>query len=129
MMKREVIRILVASGIGVIVALVWAYRSDSVCWEMLLLPFYFVGTFYTGSVLFKLIGGVLKTYFSGQFTSLLMNPLWGTIVCLLFLVLGLSAVLAFAWLYGIGRCIYSIVVAHQLDKQCGDTQTDLYWLE
>ena len=96
---------------------------------MLLLPFYFVGTFYAGSVLFKLIGGVLKTYFSGQFTSLLMNPLWGTIVCLLFLVLGLGAVLAFAWLYGIGRCIYSIVVAHQLDKQCGDTQTDLYWLE
>lgn len=93
MMKREVIRILVAAGIGVIVALVWAYRSDSVCWEMLLLPFYFVGTFYAGSVLFKLIGGVLKTYFSGQFTSLLMNPLWGTIVCLLFLVLGLSAVL------------------------------------
>ena len=87
MMKREVIRILVAAGIGVIVALVWAYRSDSVCWEMLLLPFYFVGTFYAGSVLFKLIGGVLKTYFSGQFTSLLMNPLWGTIVCLLFLVL------------------------------------------
>lgn len=77
MMKREVIRILVAAGIGVIVALVWAYRSDSVCWEMLLLPFYFVGTFYAGSVLFKLIGGVLKTYFSGQFTSLLMNPLWG----------------------------------------------------
>lgn len=76
MMKREVIRILVAAGIGVIVALVWAYRSDSVCWEMLLLPFYFVGTFYAGSVLFKLIGGVLKTYFSGQFTSLLMNPLW-----------------------------------------------------
>ena len=82
MMKREVIRILVAAGIGVIVALVWAYRSDSVCWEMLLLPFYFVGTFYAGSVLFKLIGGVFfRTVYKSADESAVGNHRVSLIPC------------------------------------------------
>lgn len=85
---------------------------------MIVIPFYLVGMFYAAKILMKLLGVVAKIYFSYQFMSLLINPLWGTVICLILLVLGVSAILIFGWLIGIGRCIYGLIAVYQIDQQC-----------
>lgn len=119
MVKREMIRIGINATVGFLVSLVFIgneYTSNY--YLMLFLPFYFVGMFYAGKILLNLLGKVVKTYFSCQFVSLLINPLWGTLICILLLCIGLITILSIGWLIGLGRCIYCLGTAMQLDQQC-----------
>lgn len=119
MIKREVIRIIVLALLGLLFALLYINSKNEVTYySVLLLPVYFIGMFYAGKILLKLMGIVAKTYFSCQFVSLLINPLWGSILCIILLCLGLLAILSFGWLIGWGRCIYCMITAYQLNRQC-----------
>ena len=119
MVKREVIRIIIIAVIGFVVSLCMYTEGNTVEYSaMLFVPIYFIGMFYAGKTLLKLLGMVAKTYFSCQFMSLLINPLWGTIICILLLILGVTAIFSIGWLIGLGKCIYCLITAYQLDKQC-----------
>lgn len=119
MVKREIIRICIIAVIGFLVSLCIRTGEKSIkYYAMLFMPIYFIGMFYAGKTLLKLLGVVAKTYFSCQFMSLLINPLWGTVICTLLLIFGLAAIFSVGWLIGLGKCIYCIVTACQLDKQC-----------
>lgn len=119
MLKREFVRIGILGGIGLLIMLFIIFgNEDVVNWSSLIIPFYVIGMFYAGKILLKILGVVARTYFSCQFVSLLINPLWGTIICVVLLCIGLAAIFSFGWMIGIGRCIYCLVTAYQLDKQC-----------
>ncbi len=119
MVKRELIRIGTMALIGLVVSLVIGRNEDLSNYQMMLLiPVYFIGMFYAGKTLLKLLGVVAKVYFSCQFMSLLVNPLWGTLLCIVLLCLGLAFIFSFGWLLGLGKCIYCLITAYQLDKQC-----------
>lgn len=119
MLKREFVRIGILGGIGLLIMLFIIFgNEDVVNWSSLIIPFYVIGMFYAGKILLKILGVVARTYFSCQFVSLLINPLWGTIICVALLCIGLAAIFSFGWMIGIGRCIYCLVTAYQLDKQC-----------
>ena len=83
--------------------------------------------FYAGKILLKILGVIARTFFSCQFMSLLINPLWGTLICVVLLCIGLAVIFGFGWLIGIGRCIYCLLTAYQLDKQCVENQQEYYW--
>ena len=128
MVKREFTRIGILGGIGLVIMLCIMFSNEnSVNWSLLIIPFYVIGMFYAGKILLKIISVVAKTYFSYQFMSLLINPLWGTVICLILLGIGLAVIFSFGWLIGIGRCIYCIIVAYQLDKQCTELNRESYW--
>ena len=128
MLKREFTRIGILGGIGLLImTFVMFGNEDGVNWSSLIIPFYVIGMFYAGKILLKGLGVVTKTYFSCQFMSLLINPLWGTVICLVLLAIGLAVIFSFGWLIGIGRCIYCLVIAYQLDRQCLDRQQEYYW--
>lgn len=128
MLKREFTRIGILGGIGlVIMTFVMFGNENGVNWSSLIIPFYVIGMFYAGKILLKVLGAVAKTYFSCQFMSLLINPLWGTVICVALLCIGLAVLFSFGWLIGIGRCIYCLVTAYQLDRQCLENQQEYYW--
>lgn len=128
MLKREFIRIGILGGIGILIMMFIMFGSESgVNWLSLITPLYVIGMFYAGKILLKILGVVAKTYFSCQFMSLLINPLWGTVICVVLLCIGLAAIFSFGWLIGIGRCIYCLITAHQLDRQCMESQQEYYW--
>ncbi|MBR6326051.1 MAG: hypothetical protein IKR61_04530 [Lachnospiraceae bacterium] len=119
MLKRELTRIAFAGGIGIALAIyLFAAQQADTVWEVLLIPFYCIGSLYATTALLKLVGKIIKSYFSAQFFSLLVNPLWGTILCVFLLVMGLSAVIAFGWIYGLGKCVVRVVKACELDHRC-----------
>ncbi len=118
MLKREFARIGIVGGIGLLVMIFFMLGNEGVSWLPLIIPFYFIGMFYAGKILLKILGVVSKTYFSCQFMSLLINPLWGTIICIVLLCIGLAAIFSFGWVIGIGRCIYCLFTAYQLDSVC-----------
>lgn len=119
MLKREIIRIIVVMILGLCVSFFWIKgENEAIYYLTLLMPVYFVGMFYAGKLLLKLLGMVTKAYFSWQFMSLLINPLWGTVICVVLLCLGVFAILSFGWLIGLGKCIYCLITAYQLDQQC-----------
>lgn len=119
MVKREIIRISIIAAIGFVVSL-FMYNEGNLTgfYAFLFMPLYFIGMFFAGKTLLKLLGMVAKTYFSCQFMSLLINPLWGTIICILLLFIGVTAIFSIGWLIGLGKCIYCLITAYQLDKQC-----------
>lgn len=128
MLKREITRIGILGGIGILIMLFVMFgKEDGVKWSLLIIPVYFIGMFYAGKILLKMLGAVAKTYFSCQFMSLLINPLWGTLICVLLLSIGLAVIFSFGWLIGIGRCICCLVSAHQLDRECLERQQEYYW--
>lgn len=102
-------------------------NEDGVKWSLLIILVYFIGMFYAREILLKMLGAVAKTYFSCQFMSLLINPLWGTVICIVLLCIGLAVIFSFGWLIGIGRCIYCLVTAYQIDRQCVEKQKEYYW--
>lgn len=119
MVKREVIRIAVIGVVGFLVSLFYAKGEDGAShYGLLLIPLYFIGMFYAGKTLIKLMWMVARTYFSCQFTSLMVNPLWGTIICILLLILGLSVIFHIGWIIGLGKCVYCLVTAYQIDRKC-----------
>ena len=128
MLKREIIRIGILAIIGFMVSLFVHGEEKSVkYYAMLILPFYFVGMFYAGKTLLRLLVMIIKTYFSYQFMSLLINPLVGTILCMLLFTFGIAAIFCIGWLIGLGKCIYCLITAHQLDKQCMRMTTHDFW--
>ena len=129
MIKKEITRIVAVALLGFFVALFCINsKNKATYYFILLLPVYFVGMFYAGRTLIKLIGAVVKTYFSFQFMSLLINPLWGTILCLLLLCLGVLVILSFGWLIGLRRCIYCVVTAYRLDQKYNASRNEYkYW--
>lgn len=128
MLKREFIRIGILGGIGLFIMLFIMFgNEDGVNWSSLIIPLYVIGMFYAGKILLKILGVVARTYFSCQFMSLLINPLWGTVICLVILCIGLAAIFSFGWLMGIGRCIYCLIMAYQIDRQCMENQQEYYW--
>ena len=128
MLKRELIRIGILGGIGLLIMIFVMFGNESgVNWASLIIPIYIIGMFYAGKILLKILGVVVKTYFSCQFMSLLINPLWGTVICVVLLCIGVVAIFSFGWLIGIGRCIYCLVSAHQLDRECLERQQEYYW--
>ncbi len=128
MLKRELIRIGILGGISFLIMIFTIFEGEnSVNWSLLIVPFYIIGMFYAGKILLKILGVVAKTYFSCQFMSLLVNPLWGTVICLVLLCIGLAAIFSFGWLIGIGKCIYCLVVAYQLDQECNNRNNEYYW--
>lgn len=128
MLKRELIRIGILGGIGLLIMIFVMFGNENgVNWTSLIIPIYIIGMFYAGKILLKILGVVVKTYFSCQFMSLLINPLWGTVICVVLLCIGVVAIFSFGWLIGIGRCIYCLVSAHQLDRECLERQQEYYW--
>lgn len=128
MLKRELIRIGILGGIGLLIMIFVMFGNENgVNWASLIIPIYIIGMFYAGKILLKILGVVVKTYFSCQFMSLLINPLWGTVICVVLLCIGVVAIFGFGWLIGIGRCIYCLVSAHQLDRECLERQQEYYW--
>ena len=128
MLKREFTRIGILGAIGFVLMLVVMFNSEEgVAWSSVITPFYVIGMFYAGKILLKVLGIVAKTYFSAQFMSLLINPLWGTVICIVLLCLGLAAIFSFGWLIGIVRCICCLVTAYQLDQQCMEKREEYYW--
>ena len=128
MLKREFIRIGVLAGIGLLIMIYVMFGYEEFAnWYLMIIPFYLIGMFYASKILLKILCVVGKTYFSYQFMSLLINPLWGTVICVLLLCVGLAAVFSFGWLIGICRCIYCLVTAYQLDKQCMERRQEYYW--
>lgn len=128
MLKREFTRIGIVGGIGLLImTFVMFGNEDGVNWSSLIIPFYVIGMFYAGKILLKILGVIARTFFSCQFMSLLINPLWGTLICVVLLCIGLAAIFSFGWMIGIGRCFYCLVSAYQLDKQCLDNQQGYYW--
>lgn len=120
MVKREIIRISIVAVMGFFISLLLMKKENEASYyAMILLPLYFIGMFYAGKTLLKLLGVVAKTYFSCQFMSLLTNPLWGTVICVILLSVGIVAIFSIGWLIGLGKCIYCLVTAYQLDQQCG----------
>ena len=119
MLKRELTRIAFAGGIGIILALYLFFTGETeITLGILLVPVYCIGAFYAATTLFRLVGRLFKIYFSAQFFSLLVNPFWGTVICLFLLVIGLCAAISFGWIYGLGKCIVRIVKASKLDRGC-----------
>ena len=89
MLKREFIRIGILGGIGILIMLFIIFGDkNGENWLSLITPFYVIGMFYAGKILLKILGVVAKTYFSCQFMSLLINPLWGTVICVVLLCIG-----------------------------------------
>ena len=128
MLKRVFTLIGIRGAIGFIVMLFIMFSGeDGVNWSSIIAPFYVIGMFYAGKILLKILGVVAKTYFSAQFMSLLINPLWGTVICIVLLCLGLAAIFSFGWLIGIVRCICCLVTAYQLDQQCMEKREEYYW--
>lgn len=119
MVKREITRIVIMVCIGLIIAVAMIIRNgENINKEVLiLLPLYITGLFYTGTLLLKSLCFIIKTYCSCQFVSLLSNPLWGTIISVVLLFLGIMTVLSFGWVIGIFRCIYCLITAYQFDRQ------------
>lgn len=119
MIKREIIRISIIAVIGFIVSLFIICEGNTTgYYAMLFMPIYFIGMLYAGKTLLKLLGMVAKTYFSCQFMSLLINPLCGTLICILLLCFGVAVIFSIGWLIGLGKCIYCLITAYQLDQQC-----------
>lgn len=128
MLKRELIHIGILGGIGLLIMIFVMFGNENgVNWASLIIPLYIIGMFYAGKILLKILGVVAKTYFSCQFMSLLINPLWGTVICVVLLCIGVVAIFSVGWLIGIGRCIYCLVSAHQLDRECLERQQEYYW--
>lgn len=128
MLKRECICIGVLGVIGLVIMISVMFGNENeVNWSSFIIPFYVIGMFYAGKILLKVLGVVAKTYFSCQFMSLLINPLWGTMICIVILCIGIAAIFSFGWVIGIVRCIYCLIIAYQLDKQCLENQEAYYW--
>lgn len=118
MLKRELLRLAFIAGVGVVSSIIFWGTTGEIEWVMLvLLPLYFIGMFFAGKQMINILLLILKTYFSIQFVSIISKSLLGSVLCVLLLVLGLGAILSVGWLYGVGKCIYSLVTAHQLDRQ------------
>lgn len=128
MLKRECTRIGILGTIGFVLMLVVMFSSEEGAnWSSIITPFYVIGMFYAGKILLKILGVVVKTYFSAQFMSLLINPLLGTVICIVLLCLGIAAIFSVGWLIGIVRCICCLVTAYQLDQQCIEKRDEYYW--
>ena len=128
MLRREFTRIGILGGIGLLIMLFVIFGSeDGANWSSLIIPIYVIGMFYAGKILLKVVGTVTKTYFSCQFISLLINPLWGTVICVILLGIGgIAVIFSFGWLIGIGRCICCLISAYQLDRECPERQREYY---
>ena len=70
-----------------------------------------------GKTLLSMVAVVAKTYFQCQIMSLFINSFWGSVICIVLFLLGMAFVLYVGWIIGIGKCIYSLYVARQLDNQ------------
>lgn len=129
MVKREIIRIVVAAILGLSMSFFLINNDNKDTYYLLLfMPVYFVGMFYAGKLLWNLLCWVIKTFFTCQFMSLLINPLWGTLLSLILLCLGLLAILSFAWVIGLGKCMYCIISAVKIDKECKRSSVQFdYW--
>lgn len=118
MFKREMIRIGAIACIGFLAAVFFIYNENTSSYYVMLgMPMYFIGTFYAAKILLQLSGVVVKTYFTYQFISL-GDSFWKTLLCVFLLCLGLAVIFSFGWLIGLGKCIYCLVTAYQLDQQC-----------
>jgi len=128
MLKRELKRIGIIGAIGLLIMFFAMFGNEGgINWLSLIIPLYLIGMFYAGKILLRILGVVARKYFSCQFMSLLIKPLWGTVICLILLCLGLVTIFSFGWLIGIGRCICCLVKAYQIDKQCFETRQEYYW--
>lgn len=117
MLMRELSRIAILTILGFCVGLYMMISEDSSAGIMLIAPTYLLGMFYAGKTLLGMVATIAKTYFQCQIMSLFTNPLWGSIICIVLLLLGMAIVLSVGWIIGIGKCIYSLYVARQLDNQ------------
>lgn len=117
MFMRELSRIAILTMVGLAVGVYMMVRGDVSVGIMLISPVYLIGMFYAGKTLLSMITAVAKTYFQCQIMSLFTNPLWGSIICMALFLLGMAFVLSIGWVVGIGKCIYSLYVARQLDNQ------------
>lgn len=126
MLKRELIRISLLCTVGLLVMLfILLSEGYAIKWP-LLIPLYVLGTFYASKILLKILGKMARTFFSCQIMSFLINPLWGSIICMTLLAIGLAAIFSFGWLIGICRCIYSLIVAYRIDTQCMEPEIEYY---
>ena len=115
--QRELIRILLLMLIGVAAA-IWVVPEfgELDFLPKWLIPFYIVGIVYAGKYLFFAIWKLFKTFFQYQMMSLIVNPLVGTIVCAILLILGIALLIAFGWIFGWIRCLYIMYEDHKFDR-------------
>ncbi len=106
--------------LGFIIALGMLFGSSEANGEsLIIMPLYFVGMFYAGKTLLKMFGAIVNMYFQYQMMCLFMKPLLGTVICIILLFVGIGIILSFGWIVGLFKCIYSLITAYQLDRECG----------
>lgn len=116
MLEKELKRVLIICLIGMGIALVSISSRNSGEYGLLLvIPVYFLGIVYAGRKLLQAIGSIMKIFCSCEFISLLVNPLWGTILSVLLFCIGLLGILCLGWLFGLYKCGYGIWEAYRTD--------------
>ena len=131
MVKRELTRIIVLAGIGLMITfLIMFYRFNEFSANMFVkIPVYIIGMAYAIKTFIKLSGTVLKTYFSYQGLALLTKPLLGTILCIVLLYIVIVLLFKFIWVVGIIKCVICLWQDYQLDNQIREkNQTNDFYL-
>lgn len=117
MLKREVVKITAILGAGLIAAFIFVSPKEDMSLAFLVFPVYILGLVYSGSMLLRMLGGLFKEYFHYQVISFFFRPFMGTIICSLLLAASLFFIFTFGWLIGIGKCIYSLIIAVKVDRE------------
>lgn len=122
MLKREIIRVVFLGIIGVFLSLYLYYTENTAISNLYIVPLYVIGMVYAGKYLIKLILYWSRTYLSSQMTSLIVNPLWGTLICIIVFLIGLYLIIRYGWILGILRCLYQLYTAFMMDWEIRNTQ-------
>lgn len=122
MLKRELLRVVLLGIVGVFVALYLYYTKAYTVSNLYIIPLYVIGMVYAGKYLVKMILSWSRTYLSSQMTSLVVNPLWGSIICIIVFLVGLYLIIHYGWILGIVRCLYQLGSAFMTDLDIRNAQ-------
>lgn len=122
MLKRELLRVVLLGIVGVFVALYLYYTKEYTVSNLYIVPLYVIGMVYAGKYLVKMILSWSRTYLSSQMTSLVVNPLWGSIICIIVFLVGLYLIIHYGWILGIVRCLYQLGSAFMMDMDIRNAQ-------
>lgn len=122
MLKRELLRVVLLGIVGVFVALYLYYTKEYTVSNLYIVPLYVIGMVYAGKYLVKMILSWSRTYLSSQMTSLVVNPLWGSIICIIVFLVGLYLIIHYGWILGIVRCLYQLGSAFMMDLDIRNAQ-------
>lgn len=116
MVKKELMKIGVSSGIGILIMLLMIFENKTT-WPTFITPFYIVGICYGGKELLKALFSLTNNYFKLQIVSLIISPFRGTIISIIVLFAGLGIIISIGWLFGIVKCIGCLTEAYKVDGE------------